>query len=80
MKKYSQVLSEALQAEGNALLEEAQNDPAKMEMLLFMLDEDAGVANTASGAGLAGVSTGEIPPIKSRTKTPMWRRKNPLTQ
>lgn len=73
MKNYRQLVEEMTDREFYALLTEAQSDPRKMEILEFMLGEE--VANTASAPGLAGVSTGEVPPVPPRHKYPMLRRK-----
>lgn len=77
MKTYSQIVENALDAEYKKLYEEAASDPRKYDILISML-EDAGVANTASAPGLAGVSTGEIPPVSPlQGGFPILRRKKP---
>lgn len=58
MKTYSKFLNESLDVEAMLLMQEAQSDPDKMEILNMMLDEEA-IANTASAPGIAMVSNGE---------------------
>ena len=78
MKRYEDIVQEALSAELEALIKEIIEDPMKREVFLAMLDEDAGVANTASAPGLAGVSTGEPPPVPAtQGGFPILRRKKP---
>jgi hypothetical protein len=75
MKTYKQIAEQSLLAEGNALVQEAMNDPAKMEILMSMLNEEI---NTASAPGIAMVSDGEpvSPKMKQRKfGTNILRRK-----
>jgi hypothetical protein len=73
MKNYRELVEEMTRTELDSLIAEAETDPRKMDILRFMLGEE--IANTASAPGLAGVSTGEQPPVPPRTKYPMFRRK-----
>ena len=64
-----------LSAEGNALIEEAMQDPRKMRVLEMMLED---VANTASAPGVAMVSNNEPVSPKMKQKVfgkGIWRRK-----
>ena len=77
MKRYSEIVESSLEAQFEKIYEEAVSDPKKYEILISML-EDAGVANTASAPGLAGVSTGEMPPVPAtQGGFPILRRKKP---
>jgi len=77
MKRYSEIVESSLEAQFEKIYEEAVSDPKKYEILISML-EDAGVANTASGPGLAGVSNGEQPPVPAtQGGFPILRRKKP---
>ena len=77
MKRYSEIVESSLQAQFEKIYEEAVSDPRKYEILISML-EDAGVANTASAPGLAGVSNGEQPPVSPlQGGFPILRRKKP---
>jgi hypothetical protein len=76
MKTYGQIAEESLKAEAKLLVQEALEDPAKMDILMSMLNEE--VANTASAPGLAMVSDGE-PVSPKYSQKPfgkgIWRRK-----
>lgn len=82
MKPYSRLMENALDAEFSLLLSEAESNPAKMEILMIMLEEN-GFTSTASAPGLAGVSDGEQPVVQGgfrkgivrRTDAKSWKRR-----
>lgn len=71
MKTYADIVEQSLVAEANALLEEALANPAKMEILIDMLEE----VSTASAPGLAMVSDNEPVSPKTKSGRQIWRRK-----
>lgn len=83
MKRYREIAEKTTEMELDMLLSEAESDPAKMEILMIMLEEN-GFASTASAPGLAGVSDGELPPVTQggfpkkivrRTDARSWKRR-----
>lgn len=82
MKRYREIAEKTTEMELNMLLSEAESDPAKMDILMLMLEEN-GFASTASAPGLAGVSDGEPPVVQGgfpkgivrRTDAKSWKRR-----
>lgn len=76
MKTYGKFVQEGISREAQSILEEALQDPDKLEILEMFIDEE--VANTASAPGIAMVSDGE--PVSPKYKVRefgkgVWRRK-----